>query len=217
MNIRSIAIATILAGGMALAFPSGPAGATPESPSGVHLGPGSALWLNGTSNVHDFEGRTSTLIVRVSGDSTQHAPSTPAELEAYLRSTGVRSLEVEVPTNSLRSGKAGLDKNMWSDLEADKHPAIQFHLAHYSVAPRENPGDTLVVHMDGVLKIAGHERPVMLTARGVRGDNGIWFEGTYGLLMTDFGIKPRTMMLGTLRVRNAITVHYRLLLVPGAH
>jgi len=32
--------------------------------------------------------------------------------------------------------------------------------------------------------------------------------------MSEFGIKPPTMMMGTLRVGDAVTVSYRLLLVP---
>ena len=53
------------------------------------------------------------------------------------------------------------------------------------------------------------ERPALIDA------NGVWLEGTHALLMTEYGIKPRRMMLGTLRVKDRIAVHFRLLLVPG--
>jgi hypothetical protein len=32
--------------------------------------------------------------------------------------------------------------------------------------------------------------------------------------MSDYGIKPPTMMMGTIRVGDKVTVRYRLLLVP---
>jgi hypothetical protein len=60
----------------------------------------------------------------------------------------------------------------------------------------------------------GRERPVTLEARAIRNGSGVWLEGSRGLRMTDYGIKPPTMMLGTLRVGDSITVRYRLLLVP---
>jgi hypothetical protein len=63
--------------------------------------------------------------------------------------------------------------------------------------------------------VAGRERPVALIARAYIADQGLWLAGRETLLMTDFGIKPRKMMLGTLRVKDQIVVNYRLLLVPG--
>ena len=66
-----------------------------------------------------------------------------------------------------------------------------------------------------VLTVAGRERPVTLAARACGGDQGLWLEGRETLRMTDFGIKPRTMMLGSLRVKDQIIVRYRMLLVPG--
>ncbi len=215
MRFRRGAIATAVACASAFMFTGVAAQASPATPAGIGLGPGSTLWLQGSSNLHEFEARTTAVTVKLTGDPAQHAPSTPAEIESYLRASGVRGLEVDVPTTSLHSGKTGLDKNMWKDLRADQYPAIQFHLTHYTVTPHEGSGDTLVARVEGALRIAGKECPVALSVKGHRGDGGLWFEGSHALRMTDFGIKPRTMMLGTLRVRDDVTVHFRLLLVPA--
>ena len=183
-------------------------------PTSARLGPGSTLWIEGKSNLHDFESRTTTIAVKMLRDSSASAPATSAELETLVRGFFVRSLDVEVPVTSLHSGKDGLDKNLWKDLRADDHPAIQFHLTKYSVSASTAKSDTAEIHAEGQLQIAGREQPVTLVAHAYRSDAGLWISGSHGLRMTDFGIKPRTMMLGTLRVQDAVVVHYRLLLIP---
>jgi polyisoprenoid-binding protein YceI len=177
------------------------------------------LWIEGKSNVHDFESRTTTVVVRIKRDSSASAPTTAAELEALVRGSHVHSLDVEVPVTSLHSGKAGLDKNLWQDLRAQANPAIRFHLTKYTVsaraAQRDTKSDTIAISAEGTLRIAGRERPVTLNARAYRSDSGLWIDGSQELQMTDFGIKPRAMMLGTLRVKDEVVVHYHLLLMPS--
>jgi len=185
--------------------------ALPALTAGTGLGPGSALWLDGTSNVHDFQARSTAVVAKLTG-----VPPGTAGLEAHVRAGGPVQLEVEVPTTSLRSAKSALEKNMWKDLRADEFPAITFRLSEYRVQPSATTGDTLSLTMLGTLRIAGQERPVQLLARAHRTAAGLWVEGTHALRMSDYGIKPRTMMMGTLRVRDAITVGYRLLLAASS-
>lgn len=217
MRIRGAWIAAIWACVALLAAPwvAPTAADGTEVPASIKLGPGSTLWLQGKSNMHDFESRTTTVSVTFTRDANTAAPSTADELATFLRASGVRSLDVEVPVKSLRSSKAGLDKNLWQDLRADQHPAITFHLTGYTVTSLESNSDTIAIKADGLLTVAGHERPITLTSRAYRSEEGLWLEGSEKLLMTEFGIKPRTMMLGTLRVKDPIVVRYRLLLVPG--
>jgi len=217
MKIRRILSATAIALAMAVVTMTVRAATTGNAgpPAGIGLGPGSSVWLEGSSNLHEFESRTSTFEVRFTRNEADSAPASPLDLERFFRASGVRSLDVAVPTTSLHSGKAGLDKNLWQDLAAEKYPAIQFHLAQYTVAPAEAGHDTLSVRAEGALTIAGHERPATLNARAWRAGNGLWIEGSHALRMTEFGIKPRTMMLGALRVKDDVVVHYRLLLTPG--
>jgi polyisoprenoid-binding protein YceI len=214
MKIRRDSIATAVACAMVFAALSARV-ATPAADTPITLGPGSTLWLEGKSNIHDFESRTTAVMVRFERDSSLHAPSTPAELEAFVRASGVRGMDVEVPVVSLHSGKGGLDKNLWKDLRSDQYPAIRFHLTQYTVAPQGAKSDTFEVRAEGTLAVAGRERPTSLTAHAHRADRGVWIEGSQELRMTDFGIKPRTMMLGTMRVKDAVTVRFRLLLVAG--
>src|SRR5215831_15466963 len=81
-------------------------------PLDVALGAGSVLWLEGTSNVHDFVCRSTTVEVAMTRDSTAPAPSGPTGLYELIRASGVRGVAVRVPVKSLRSEKEGLDKNL---------------------------------------------------------------------------------------------------------
>jgi YceI-like domain len=219
MNMRRASVAATIA--VALAIAAARIGAyaatsdTAGSPAGVGLGAGSSLWFEGKSNLHAFEGRSSEVTVALTCDSTAQKPRDAASLESFVRSAAVRGLDLRVPVMSLRSEKSGLDKNMWKDLKADKFPAIQFHLTHYSLAPHAASGDTLEIHAEGTLNIAGRERPITLVGHAHGDAGGVWLDGFRGLRMTDYDIQPPTMMLGTLRVADSVTVRYHLLLVPG--
>lgn len=179
----------------------------------VALGNGSTLWLEGTSTLHDFESRTSALTVTLTAEGDAAHPADVDALVKSIRASAVHGVRVEVPVRSLRSGKDGLDKNLWRDLLADAHPTIVFGLGRYTVQPIET-GDTLAIHAEGTLELAGHSRPIALEARAWRSADGMWLVGSETLLMSDYGIHPPTMMLGTLKVADRITVHYRLLLAP---
>jgi hypothetical protein len=206
-----------LALGVSLACAAAPGRAdtaadTTAAPLAVVLGPGSSLWLEGTSTLHDFESKTTELTVTLSGGPGAAAPADAQGLAALVRGAGVHGVEVAVPVRSLHSGKNGLDKNLWKDLKADDYPAIRFHLARYTAQP--GAGDSLGLHAEGTLEIAGQSRPVTLEARAWRTPEGLWLEGSEALLMSQYGIRPPTMMMGTVRVGDRITVHYRLLLAP---
>ena len=216
MRHRTAVIALVLASAALIAIQGARVTAqNADLPAAIELGPGSVLWLEGKSNLHGFESKSSKVTVKFTRDPGTKAPSTAAELEALLRASGVRNLSVDVPVKSLHSDKEALDKNLWKDLRSDDYPAIQFHLNRYTLTSKESRGDTMDIRAEGSLTVAGREQPVTLAGRAYRSDHGVWLDGTQPLRMTEFGIKPRTMMLGTLRVKDEVAVHYRLLLVPG--
>lgn len=177
----------------------------------VHLGPTSALWLEGTSNVHHFESRTTEPVVTIA----RNAAANGNDLAVLLRGSNIPAVDVLVPVRSLHSPRSGIDKNLWKALKSEEFKNITFHLDRYTLPARGAVGDTLTLQAEGSLTIAGHERPTKLDARMYPGTGGMWLEGSHTLKMTEFGIKPPTMMLGTLRVGDQITIRYRLLLVAG--
>jgi polyisoprenoid-binding protein YceI len=105
---------------------------------------------------------------------------------------------------------------MQKALKTDHNPTIDFHLMRYQATPFPAGGDSLDVKATGKLSVAGVEREVELRAVARRSGNFISIEGTKPLLMTDFGVKPPTMMMGALRTEDGVVIHYRLLLEVSA-
>ena len=203
-----LALLTLSAGPVAIAQPA------QNSPAGVGLGTGSVLWLTGTSTVHNYESRTSTLGFTLLKAAGQADPADVAGIDAWLRGGGLRGLDLVVPIKTMRSGKSALDKNMLKALRATEFPEIRFNLTSSQIGTAR--GDTLPVSAEGTLKAAGKDKQVTVKGYLLRSDKGVWLVGTHPMKMSEHGVKPPTMMLGTLKVHDPIVVHYRLLLVPAS-
>lgn len=179
----------------------------------VSLGSGSELGLEGTSTMHDYESKTSALKVTFLRDPAQADPADVAALDAWLKAGGLKGLDLVVPVETMRSGKDGLDKNMFKALRTSEFPEIRFQMSGSQFGTAR--GDTLPVSASGTLTISGQQRPVTVKGELVRAEKGVWLEGSHPMKMSDFGIKPPKMMMGTIKVHDPIVVRYRLLLVPG--
>jgi polyisoprenoid-binding protein YceI len=94
---------------------------------------------------------------------------------------------------------------MMKALKADKNPAITWKLSSYRV-------DGTAVVMEGTLTIAGKENPIELRGNGAADNGTITLKGTKLLKMTDFGVKPPSLMFGTMKVGNPVTVSFDLVL-----
>lgn len=185
----------------------------PVARAAVTLAPGSELWLEGKSTVHEFESKTSTLGFVLQRNATDADPADPAAIAAWIRAAGVCGLDLTVPLATMRSGKDALDKNMLKAMNAAAFPEVRFHLTRPMLGTAV--ADTLPMTAEGTLTISGKERAVSVTGRVIKSALGVWLEGRHSLLMSDYGIKPPVMMLGALRVKDEIIVRFRLLLVAG--
>ena len=203
-----VCAALVLAGAPALR-----AETATTSRAAVTLGAGSELWIEGTSTIHEWHSKTSTLGFALLRDAAQPNPADAAAIDTWLRGGGLRGLDLVVPLATMRSGKTALDKNMLKALKADQYPDIRFVLATAKLGVAR--GDTLPVSADGELTVSGVKRPVTVQGQLIRGSDGVRLEGSHAMKMTDHNVQPPKLMMGTLKVRDPITVFFRLLLVPG--
>jgi hypothetical protein len=184
-----------------------------NAPIPLRAGPGSSLWLKGTSTLHDFECRTDSTVITMTRDEAAPAPRNAAALLSLMRSLAVREVDAKVPVRTLHSEKSGLDKNMYKTLKPEEHPDIVFHLERYVLSDSGTVADTLAMNASGTLTITGVTRPVTLRLRAYPADGGVRVEGQHALRMTEYGIKPPKMMLGTVKVGDGVTVGFKLLLM----
>ncbi len=182
------------------------------------VAPGATLELDGDSTLHRYSAKAQGVAVGIRVDAARLALiPLPANVEALVRGYSIKSLELTVPVDKLSSGERGLDKNMRNALKSDRYRDIHFFADSYDLLAASTAGTVFVVMLHGRLDLAGVERPIDVRATGTRVGDGIRFKGTKELLMSDYQIKPPTMMLGTIKTADLITVKFDATLLTASN
>ena len=171
--------------------------------------PASSVRVEGDSSLHPWWSATSvfTAVLTVDADA-----ATAAEVSAAVSAGKPATMTVTVPVANLKSEHSGLDKNLRKALSADKHPDIVYVLDRYEAAPLK---EGLELGVKGALTIAGAAQLAVLKATATVSGSLFIVEGEQTLLMTDFGVKPPTMMMGAVKTANKIVVKYHLEFEPA--
>ncbi|MEI7942492.1 MAG: YceI family protein [Candidatus Riflemargulisbacteria bacterium] len=172
----------------------------------------SKLWLEGDSTMHRFESFATALDVQL----TIVNVDTNIKLEkknpiSFLKAKAPISLKISMPVNKLISPTLGLDGNLWGTLKADKYPNIKFELKDYSVGGTFVSGNETIykVQTSGLLTIAGEQKVITMDGELRADSQSIWIEGKKRILMTDFNIKPPSILF-VVNVNNEIDIFYKL-------
>lgn len=170
----------------------------------LQLQPGSEISFTGTSSLHGFTCRTTQFDAQLTVD-----PEYAMNLAELERPIG--AVNVTIPVRSLTCGNKGLESNMFKALKADQNSTITFGLDTYEIDAASRTADAFTARATGVLKIAGRERPIQLQLRGERyPDGAVRARGERDLLMSDFGIRPPSMMLGAVKTGDRVVVRFNL-------
>ena len=158
-----------------------------------------------------------TLDVTVSGTSTLHdweMKSSKGQFDATISIVNDKvtfsTLSFSVPAESLKSGHGMMDKNTYKALNTDKNPNISFVLTAASVIPSGN--NIYQVKGVGKLTIAGTTvlTDLFATLTYNPADKSFSCTGTKKFKMTEYGVKPPTVMMGTIKTGDAISISYNL-------
>jgi len=182
----------------------GATAAAAQGPSAVRLRlePGSEVTVEGTSTMHAYHCKTEKIMAYVDVD-----PGYTKDLTKIAKP--IVSVKVNILVNSLKCGNGTMDKNLYSTLNADKNPMITYTLSGYDIL--NGLSSSFAANTKGTLKISGTEKLVDMKINASRLAEGkVTAEGEETLLMTDFGIKPPSFMLGTLKVGNEVKVKFNL-------
>jgi len=183
------------------------------SAAGVSLRSGGKLWLDGKSTVHEFKSTAGEVEAAFDQDLSRwpSGGTGAGAWRAFLEAKGVTSMDLTIAVSSLHSGKAGLDKNMYKALKASEHPQIRFHMSSYEVADGKAAG-VLAIGAKGTLQVAGVEHEIRIPLSATIEGEDLRLRSSVPLLMTDYGIKPPTMMMGALRTADQVMVSFDLVL-----
>jgi YceI-like domain len=186
-----------------------------ETP-GLVFAPGASLELFGDSTLHHYTVKASGMTVGVGVDPAPRAAGAKSrDLEALVRSHFIKTFALTVPVAKLSSGEKGLDANLRKALKGDQYKDILFRMESYDVLAPAASGATFALVLHGRLSLAGVERKIDVDAAGTRVGAGLKLTGSKDLLMTDYQIKPPTLMLGTIKTANLITVKFNATLQNG--
>lgn len=156
----------------------------------------SKMWIEGTSSVHDFTCNVNSMTgsVNVNGDVTKVADAT-----------------VVVPVSQIDCDNKTMNSKVRDALNAGKNPGISFNMV--SATPNGANGEWQNLDVKGELELNGTKRPVAMKVQGQKNANGaIVYRGQVPVVMTHYGVKPPTAMLGALKTGDEVQVHFELTL-----
>ena len=161
----------------------------------VSLEPNSTLVIDGTSTVRDYRCAAGTMESTI---TTQAGTSIDGLVEAA---------RVTIPVAQLECGNGKMNDHMRKALQAKDHPNVIFELTSYTV----NGADAVLV---GELTIAGTTKPIEMPATIQDEDGALRVQASKQINMSEWGVKPPSLMLGTLKVRDAVTINFDVSLKP---
>lgn len=156
----------------------------------------STLKVDGTSNLHDW-----------SITSNNQKGKMTAEVNDG-KVTKIQALEFSVATESLKSGKSGMDKNTYKALKSDKHKQITFTMNNVK-SLNCSSANSCKATVNGNLNIAGVSKPVDITFDIKVSGSSITLNGNRKIKMTDYKVDPPTAMLGTITTGNEVNVIFK--------
>jgi len=156
----------------------------------LKLQPNPELKVSGTSTLHDWE------------MPSKQASGTMVAVISEGKITEIKSLTVEMPAESIKSGKKGMDKIAYEAMKTDKHKTVKFVLE--SAVKNGNKWK-----LTGKFTIAGTTKQAKFDVEEKVLQFGVHsISGTYSLKLTDYGITPPTAMMGTIKTGDAVKVSF---------
>ncbi|PBQ30606.1 hypothetical protein CNR22_02060 [Sphingobacteriaceae bacterium] len=154
--------------------------------------------IKGTSNLHDWSENVNT--VTGNGVVTWNSDGT----------FDLTSIAMKMNVRSIKSKEGAImNNNTYKALKADDHPEILFSLTAPIKAVVTKYNDK-AISAKGNLTIAGVTKAIDIQVKVfIYEKTKLGFEGSKTIKMSDFGIKPPTALLGTLKTGDAITIEFK--------
>ena len=165
--------------------------------SNISLEPASKVWVEGTSSVRGFKCNAADISSAITTSGSTDIVSL------------VDDAQVTIPVAKLDCGNGTMNEHMRKALKAKDHPRITFIIASYEIAVA---GDSVRGTATGELTLGGVTKTIAVTGDVRPAEGSLRITGGYDVRMTDFGLKPPTLMMGTLKVRDVVKVSFDLLL-----
>lgn len=172
----------------------------------LKLQPRSQLFVEGKSTVRDFTCQAKELESRI--DLADELEAVTVEQIA----SKVKDVKLTIPAKALDCSNDTMNEHMQKALDASAYQNISVEIRKYELgAVGEGGIAPLKLYADITMK--GQTRPVTINAVAKPSSDGtVHVEGRYSLRMTDWGVQPPTLMLGTMKVRESVVIRFEVAL-----
>jgi polyisoprenoid-binding protein YceI len=167
------------------------------------LQPQSRLWIDGSSSIRSFSCKAAEV------NAVVEAASSNAVSQVLTGDKDVKTVQVTVPAERLDCGNGTMNEHMRKAIKLTEHKSIEFRLADYDISKN---ADGVAGTINGTLFLGGVTKPITLKAEGKSEGGMLHVTGSYDLDMTEYGLKPPTVMFGRIKVGKTVKVNYDLLL-----
>lgn len=162
----------------------------------------SHLSIRGTTNVNSFE---------CFSTQTFNEQSVRLSVDGMTNRVEFRDARLRIRVDALDCDNSKMNADLCDALDAEGFPFIEIQLyeAILSSSSIGNGGSDIVVKAS--LTIAGSTRKVYIKTKAVQiAENKFRFQAIHWIKMTDFGVDPPTALLGLIKVRDDIAIHFDL-------
>jgi polyisoprenoid-binding protein YceI len=167
------------------------------------LQPQSRLWIDGTSTIRSFSCKAGEVNAVVEANGPNAIP------QLLTGDKGVKAVKVTVPAERLDCGNGTMNEHMRKAIKLSENKTIEFRLTDYDVT---RGADGIAGTINGTLLLGGVTKPITMKAEGKAEGAMLHVTGSYDLNMTEYGLKPPTLMFGRIKVGQTVKVNYDLLL-----
>jgi polyisoprenoid-binding protein YceI len=154
------------------------------------------LWFDGNSTVRSFKCTATNVTSNVVTDAANAAEADVADL--------VSRASFVISVAGLECGNGTMNNHMRKALKADVAPEISFVMSGYEI-------NGSAATIKGALTIAGKENPVEIPATIEKDAAGVRVRAIKLIDMTQWGVKPPSLMMGTMKVKPTVSVNFDVL------
>lgn len=168
--------------------------------------------LNGTSNIHDWSAESRIIKGYVEIAEKQRSGLLNGNPPKTLSAPENLRADVTIPVKSLKSETVGLQEAIWKDMDCKEHPTIHYSFVKADLT-RGNLVSGFTFDTEGRLTVNGITRPVKMNVTIKEPDaDEIFVDCRVDLKMTDFNIKPPSLLAGLIKAGDKIhiRVHWAL-------
>lgn len=171
----------------------------------------SKLWIEGSSNVNQFECQAEEYVGEATLPETESYESSPIATTDELL-----SIKIDIQVDSIECGKRKMNQDLQKALKAEQFPEITFLFQEANVLREpEDIAEAFQLEVLGWLTVAGTTKEIrFITEAYYTGQSRVRARGGTTINMTDFGVQPPTALMGLIRANEELTVNFDLIAEP---